>query len=152
MSLDLGTDNLLLTTMCRAASVFRDPHLLCGMTLPELFACHLISINDKMNKPTRGKEVSVALEISKPAVSKLLDTMEKKDLIRRERRDYDRKSVFLILTDKATALLEEQKATAAVMTKRVFAEMGMEKAKEFLDHMKLFYDCYNKVEASLWES
>lgn len=152
MDYDLGKDNLLLTTMCRAGSVFRDPHLLCGLTLPELFACHLINVNDKINKATRAKEVSLALEISKPAVSKLLNAMEEKELIVRERRENDRKSVYLALTDKATGLLEQQKATASVVTKKIFAEMGMEKAKEFLANMTLFYDCYKKVEATLWEN
>ena len=152
MTPDLGKDNILLTTMYRAGSVFRDPHLLCGMSYPELFACHLVRINDRMNKPTRAKDLAVTLEVSKPAVSKLLNVMEEKDLIRRERRETDRKSVYLALTDKAIALLEEQKATASVMTKKIFAEMGMEKAKELLANMNLFYDCYKKVEATLWEN
>ena len=152
MDLDLGKDNLLLMTMCRAASVFRDPHLLCGMALPELFTLNVVRINDQMNKPTRAKDIATALEISKPAVSKLLNNMEEKCLIRRERRDTDRKSIFLTLTEKSTALLEEQKATASVVTKKIFAEMGMDKAKEFLANMNLFYDCYKKVEANLWEN
>ncbi len=151
MNPDLGKDNLLLTSMFRAGSVFRDPHLLCGLTFPELSACYVVRINDQMNKSTRAKDVSVAMEISKPAVSKLLNSMEDKGLIVRERRENDRKSVFLALTPKAVALIEEQKATASVVTKKIFAEMGMEKAKEFLADMNLFYDCYKKVEADLWE-
>ena len=151
MNPDLGKDNLILTTMFRAGSVFRDPHLLCGLSFPELSACHLVRLNDQMNKPTRAKDISIALEISKPAVSKLLNSMEEKGLVLRERRDNDRKSVYLALTPKAIALLEEQKATASVVTKKIFAEMGMEKAKELLANMNLFYECYKKVEATLWE-
>ena len=151
MNPDLGKDNMILTTMFRAGSVFRDPHLLCGLSFPELSACHLVRLNDQMNKPTRAKDISIALEISKPAVSKLLNSMEEKGLVLRERRDNDRKSVYLALTPKAIALLEEQKATASVVTKKIFAEMGMEKAKELLANMNLFYECYKKVEATLWE-
>ncbi|MBO4478894.1 MAG: MarR family transcriptional regulator [Clostridia bacterium] len=151
MKPDLGKDNLLLTTMCRAGAVFRDQHLLCGLTFQELSACHVVRINDQMNKPTRAKDISVALEISKPAVSKLLNAMEDKGLLLRERRENDRKSVYLILTEKAIDLIEEQKATASVVTKKIFAEMGMDKAKEFLADMNLFYECYKKVEAKLWE-
>ena len=149
--MDLGKDNLLLTTMEKATSVFRDKRLLCGLNLPELLACHTISVNDQMNKPTRAKDIAVALEISKPGVSKLLNIMEEKDLIRREHRSEDRKAVFVILTSKAVSILEEQKATASVITKKVFAEMGMEKAKEFLANIDLFYNCYKKVEATLWD-
>ena len=152
MTPELGKDNVLLMTMYRAGSVFRDPHLLCGMSFPELFASYIVMINDKMNKPTRAKDLSVGLEISKPAVSKLLNTMENKGDLRRERREKDRKSVYLVLTDKAIAILEEQKATASVVTKKIFAEMGMEKAKELLASMNLFYECYKKVEADLWEN
>ena len=151
MNPDLGKDNMILTTMFRAGSVFRDPHLLCGLSFPELSACHVVRLNDQMNKPTRAKDISIALEISKPAVSKLLNSMEEKGLVLRERRDNDRKSVYLALTPKAIALLEEQKATASVVTKKIFAEMGMEKAKEFLADINLFYECYKKVEATLWE-
>lgn len=152
MTPDLGKDNVLLMTMYRAGSVFRDPHLLCGMSFPELFACYIVLINDQMNKPTRAKDLSIGLEISKPAVSKLLNAMEAKGYVRREQRGKDRKSVYVALTDKATAILDEQKATASVVTKRIFAEMGMEKAKELLANMNLFYECYKKVEATLWEN
>ena len=152
MTPELGKDNVLLMTMYRAGSVFRDPHLLCGMSFPELFACHIVRINEGMNKPTRAKDLAAGLEISKPAVSKLLNAMEAKDYIRREKRGTDRKSVYIALTDKAIAILDEQKATASVVTKRIFAEMGMEKAKELLANMNLFYDSYKKVEAILWEN
>ena len=152
MTPELGKDNVLLMTMYRAGSVFRDPHLLCGMTFPELFASYIVFFNDRINKPTRAKDLAVGLEISKPAVSKLLNVMEDKGYIRRERRDSDRKSVYIALTDKAVAILEEQKATASVVTKKIFAEMGMEKAKELLANMNLFYECYKKVEATLWEN
>lgn len=152
MSPELGKDNALLMTMYRAGSVFRDPHLLCGMSFPELFACYVVLYNDRINKPTRAKDLASALEISKPAVSKLLNGMETKGLILREHRERDRKSVYLVLTEKSVALLEEQRATASVVTKRIFAEMGMEKAKELLANMNLFYECYKKVEATLWEN
>lgn len=152
MTPELGKDNVLLMTMYRAGSVFRDPHLLCGMSFPELFASYIVRINDGMNKPTRAKDLAVGLEISKPAVSKLLNAMEAKDYIRREKRGTDRKSVYIVLTDKVIAILEEQKATASVVTKKIFAEMGMDKAKELLANMNLFYECYKKVEASLWEN
>ena len=149
--MDLGKDNILLTAMCKAGAVFRDKRLLCGLNMPEFLACHTIAVNDRMHKPTRAKDISAALEISKPGVSKLLNIMEAKELIRREHRPEDRKAVFLTLTNKALSILEEQKATASVLAKKVFAEMGMEKAKEFLANIDLFYDCYKKVEATLWE-
>lgn len=152
MNPDLGKDNIVLTTMYRAGTVFRDPHLLCGLSFPELFACHVVRMNDQMNKPTRAKDLATSLEVSKPAISKLLNSMEEKGLIRRERRDNDRKSVFIALTDKSISLLEEQKATASVVSKKIFAAMGMEKAKELLANMNLFYECYKKVEATLWEN
>ena len=152
MTPELGKDNVLLMTMYRAGTVFRDPHLLCGMTFQELFASYIVLINDRMNKPTRAKDLATGLEISKPAVSKLLNAMETKGYLHRERHKDDRKSVYLALTDKASALLEEQKATASVVTKKIFAEMGMEKAKELIANMNLFYECYKKVEASLWEN
>ena len=103
-----------------------------------------------MNKSTRAKDLSEILEISKPAVSKLLNSMEEKGLIRREHRESDRKAVYVVLTPKAIAISEEQLATASVMTKKVFAEMGMDKAKEFIAIVNVFYDCYKKVEAELW--
>ena len=149
--MQLGKDNLMLNTMCKAATAFRNKHLLCGLTLPELFACHTVMVNDRMNKPTRAKDLAAVLDISKPGVSKLLNAMETKGLIRREHREEDRKAVFILLTDKAVVILEEQKATAAVMTKKVFAEMGMDKAKEMLALLDLFYDCFKKVEDELWD-
>ena len=151
MDIDLGKDNLILNAMRKAGTVYRDKHLLCGLTPPELAACKTVSINDQMNKPTRAKDIADALEISKPGVSKLLNGMEAKGLILREHRTEDRKAVFILLTKKAESLLEEQKATASVMTKKIFAEMGMDKAKEMLALIGLFYDSYKKVEATLWE-
>ncbi len=150
MELDLGKDNLILTATCKIVSIFRDKHLLCGMTLPELFVCRTVCINDKMNKKTRARDIAQILAISKPAVSKLLNSMEEKGLIVRERIQEDRKAVFVVLTKKALDTSEEQMATASVVTKKVFAEMGMEKAKEFISLVDLFYDSYKKVEESMW--
>lgn len=148
--MELGKDNLLINTMGKIVAPFRDKHLLCGMTLLELFACYEISSNERMNKPTHPKDVAAALRISKPAVSKLLNAMEGKGLILREHRAENRKTIYLSLTDKAVSLMDEQKATASVVTKRVFAEMGTEKAKEMIALVDLFYDSYKKVEASMW--
>ena len=148
--MELGKDNMMLNTMCKVMTAFRDNHLLCGLNLAELFACHTISVNDQMHKPTRAKDIAKALEISKPGTSKLLNNMESKGLIRREHREQDRKAVFVLLTEKALSILDEQKATAAVITKKVFAEMGMENAKQLLSLVDLFYDSYKKVEAQLW--
>lgn len=150
--MELGKDNLILNTMSKILFAFRDKHLLCGLNYPELFACHTVHCNDKMGKPTRAKDLARVLEISKPGVSKLLNSMEEKGLIVREHRSEDRKAVFVLLTDKALALLEEQKATASVVTKKVFAEMGTDKAKQLVSLVDLFYDSYKKVEATLWEN
>jgi len=150
--MDLGQDNLLLNTMCKAGAVFRDNHLLCGLNLAELFTCYAVSIRAKMNKSTQPKDLAKSLEISKPGISKLLNGMERKGLVRREHHADDRKAVYVSLTDKALSTLEEQRATAAVLTKKVFAEMGMDKAKEMLSLLNLFYDSYKKAEATLWEN
>ena len=148
--MELGKDNLMLNTMSKVVTAFRDRHLLCGLNMPELFACHTVMINEQMQKTTRAKDIAKSLEISKPAVSKLLNSMEQKGLIVREHRDDDRKAVYVVLTQKAISILEEQKATASVMTKKVFAEMGMENAKQLLALVDLFYESYKKVEGQLW--
>ena len=148
---ELEKENLLLNTACKIGSVFRDKHLLCGLNPPELFACHIVRKGEIEGRPTRAKDLAEAMEISKPAVSKLLNAMEDKDLLRRERREEDRKAVYLVLTEKAHALLEEQKATAALLTERIAAEMGKEKAREMTRLVDLFYESYKKAEATLWE-
>lgn len=148
---ELEKENLLLNTACKIGSVFRDKRLLCGMNPPELFACHIVRKGEIDGRPTRAKDLSDAMEISKPAVSKLLNVMEEKDLIRRERKEEDKKAVYISLTEKAHALLEKQKATASLLTERIAAEMGEEKAKEMSKLVDLFYESYKKAEASLWE-
>ena len=150
--MELGMDNLLLNAMCKAGAVFRDNHLLCGLNLAELFACHAVHVRCERNKPTQPKDLAEELEISKPAVSKLLNGLEHKGLVKRERREDDRKAVYVQLTEKAIATLSDQRATAALLTEKVFAEMGEDKAKEMLTLLDLFYDSYKKAEAMLWES
>lgn len=144
--MDIGKDNLLLNTLAKVCEVFRDNRMLCGLTFPELVTCHVVLANDSMNKPTRAKDLAEALKVSKPAVSKLLSCMEEKGLVKRERREEDRKAVYVVLSEGATRVLEEQKATASVITKQIFAEMGTDKAKEFIAAVDHFYECYKKVE------
>ena len=148
---ELEKENLLLNTACKIGSVFRDKHLLCGLNPPELFACHVVLKGEREGRLTRAKDLAIAMEISKPAVSKLLNAMEKKGLLRRERREDDRKAVFLVLTDKAHSLLKEQKAAASLLTERIALEMGEEKARAMSALVNLFYESYKKAEAALWE-
>jgi DNA-binding MarR family transcriptional regulator len=58
------------------------------------------------NGPLVPKRLAQELKLSAPALTQLLDTLQQRDLLRRERNEADRRSQFIVLTAAGTALAQ----------------------------------------------
>lgn len=75
-----------------------------GLTIQEYLAFVLIS---NTTGPVRPTEISETLGISRPQVTRLLDTLEKRGNITRQKSPKDRRALFLKLTPKGRELFEK---------------------------------------------
>lgn len=77
-------------------------------------------------------EISERLIAKDPDVTRLLDRMEKQDLVVRARERQDRRVVTTRITEKGQALLEEIDAPIAVMHRQQLGHLGQEKLSQLL--------------------
>ncbi len=131
----------------RMGSIMRGRAVRAGMHFPEEMVCNHLAHNEAMSKDTQAKDLAALLYVSKPAISKLLNIMEKKGLIIRERRDINRRAVYVVLTDAARGRIEKLKAEEAVIIQRVIEKIGTENAKKLVELTRLYCDAYNDIAA-----
>lgn len=88
----------------------------------------------------RTEGVSIAdltehVQISKPAVSQLINSMEEKGLVERVTTKKDRRVVLVTITDAGVALMQEKRKGMNAKIEAILEKMGDEDAAAFL---KLF--------------
>ena len=92
------------------------------------------------------------LDVSKPAVSQVLNALEKKELVTREISREDRRKIIVRLTPKGDALLLEFRRQSDMLLDSVIERFGVPNMREFLDSfeelMSIFYDLRDSVERS----
>ena len=137
--------HLLQKSFYRMGSIMRGRALRTGMHFPEEIVCNYLAYNESLGVDTQAKDLAEILYVSKPAISKLLNIMEKKNLVLRERRDANRRAVYLVLTDFAREQIEKLNAENSVIIQKVVAKMGTENAKKLVQLAELYCDSYDSV-------
>ena len=66
----------------------------------------ILLINKIAQQPMQVHEIAAELPVTAPAVSRSLDLLEKKNMIKRQRDEVDRRRVFISLTAKGEAFIK----------------------------------------------
>jgi len=88
-------------------------------------------------------DIQEQLNISKPAVSQTLNSLEKKGLVKREISREDRRRITVRLTPEGNGRLLEFRRRADLMIDRIIERVGVAEMREFLDR------CDNLMRISL---
>ncbi|NQV24178.1 MAG: MarR family transcriptional regulator [Rhodopirellula sp.] len=81
-------------------------------------------------KPLPCLEIGTRMIQVVPAMTGLLDRLEKQELIERERCTQDRRVVYIELTDKAQALLKEMDEPVQTLEKNLIGHLSQRELKE----------------------
>lgn len=93
------------------------------------------------NKDSNGKGIPVSrinekANMSMPAVSQVLSSLEKKDLIKRTMAQEDRRVILVSITDEGRALFDKMKVKMFSALDSMIYELGEEDTKELINLIK----------------
>ena len=114
-----------------------------GMAPGEFFALDMLERYHDIS--TGGVEVSVIREVSHisgPAVSQMLNTLEKKDYIKRVMSEEDRRKILVCLTPKGREILAASKKIFLDTVDRIYDNFGEEDTRKFIELLKRFQDIF----------
>lgn len=81
-------------------------------------------------------ELSEAMEVTKPAISKMLNVLENKGYIVRKQDPKDRRAVYVALTEKGQTVREKSMEMTANAVDRIIQQMGDEAADRLIDALQ----------------
>ncbi len=84
------------------------------------------------NKPLPSLEIAKEMVHVVPAITGLIDRLEKQDYVRRERCEEDRRVVYVHLTKKATGVLEQLDMPMAALTKQLIGHLSRTELRELM--------------------
>ena len=121
-----------------------------GVSRGEFFMLHKISHlirNSQEEKPgAKITDLSVAAEMSKPAVSQMLNSLEKKGLIERIMTKTDRRVVYVKLTDSGKTQLEKIAQKMDELMDQIVEELGKEDTAELARLLDKLYIILEKTQ------
>lgn len=107
----------------------------------------------KLHSDVKGiyvSDLAKKLRITKSAVSKMLGNLEKRELVRREVDESNRRNTFVFLTEKGYALCELQHEQLRRFLQQVEDELGEQRYREILHGMQELSGAMETVMTS-WE-
>lgn len=98
--------------------------------------------------PEKGmcvSEIQQTLHVSKPAVSQILNSLEKKGYIVRAIDPADRRKITVTVTASGEAELEDCQKCYSELLDRVLEQLGLENAKILIDQLNRLMDILEKL-------
>lgn len=133
----------LLQSMKRLRNIHKWFPNVCGISQGEFMMLYQIEELNKKNKDEEGiksSKLSCICEMSKPAVSQMLNSLEKKKYIKREITKEDRRIVYVCLTTKGKEKLEDATKRFVSGFDKVIGELGIEDTEILIKLLnKLYY-------------
>ncbi len=93
---------------------------------------HLIRHMDEEKPGAKITDLSIAAEMSKPAVSQMLNSLENKDMIERVTTKSDRRVVYVRLTDNGKAQLDMAGKRFGRLMEEIVEKLGQEDTAELV--------------------
>jgi DNA-binding MarR family transcriptional regulator len=120
-AMEKSQDALVLLRQIIRATDLHDKHLsrLTGLTMPQLMVMQTLRINGPLTIGMLAKEMNLA----QATVTSILDRLERKELVRRERSHTDKRKVLACPTEAGLELLKSAPATLQDTFIREFEDM-----------------------------
>ncbi len=120
-AMEKSQDALVLLRQIIRATDLHDKHLsrMTGLTMPQLMTMQTLRINGPLTIGMLAKEMNLA----QATVTSILDRLERKELVRRERSSTDKRKVMACPTDAGLELLKSAPATLQDTFIRQFEDM-----------------------------
>ncbi len=102
---------------------------------------------EKENKESKitVNQIKECTEVSASAVSQALNTLENKNIIKREIVKHDRRSVYVAFTEEGRLMIEEHRGMLNNALQKIVTEYGLENFENLVDKLKEFSNAIDRV-------
>lgn len=111
----------------------------------ELMLLRLVQKCQEEGKAGSVSQIASCLEVSSPAVSRMIRTLEKKDLLQKKPLSEDRRSTCLSLTPKGQQVVSRADETINRMSERLLNQIGKEWSLAFANDCEKFLNAMENV-------
>lgn len=125
------------------------PHFFSELSYSELAvfrAMRFLSDGCLPEELVKTSDISAHLQISKPALSQVINKLEDKGLVERVTQKSDRRSAYVRFTRKGIGMFERQNAQMHEAISMVVEKMGYEDTLRFIALMKKFHEVVAQVD------
>ncbi len=91
-----------------------------------------IVMEGEQGKNIISSEIARRLGITRSAVSQVITKLEQRDIVKRVPSGTDRKTFYILLSERCISLFEEQCREANAIMERVVADLGEEKMRQLI--------------------
>jgi len=108
-----------------------------GISMTETMVMGIISTAEQEpDVPVRMSDISNALFSSKPAATQVINRLEKKGFVTRDKTDDDKRSVYVSLTEEGRCALEEKSGQVLVHMDALITRLGKENVHMFAEALR----------------
>ena len=111
----------------------------CQVPLGELTMLLTLSCLSEGTGAVPASSLDKAMNLSRPAVSRMLHVLEKKGCLEMKNDEDDQRYVLVYPTEKGLKILQEELSYGYHLLKRVSDRMGVEHTRDFLHYSAEFY-------------
>ncbi|MDR2464745.1 MAG: winged helix DNA-binding protein [Streptococcaceae bacterium] len=105
----------------------------------------ILKVIHQSNGQSSPKQISELTGVSTARIAKVLGSLEKRNLIRREMDQEDRRKIHVFLTDAGKAHLKAFEEEKIERLKKVFEVLGEEETELFIHSLKKMLEAFLKV-------
>lgn len=125
------------------------PHFFSELSYSELavfLAMRFLSGGCLPKELVKMSDISAHLQISKPALSQVINKLDDKGLVERVTQKSDRRSAYIRFTRKGMGMFERQNAQMHEVVSLVVEKMGYEDTLRFIALMKKFHEVVAEID------
>lgn len=129
----IGTENDITDAIKKLHSISLNP-LITGLNSSEYFLLKILIrlLESSSNNSVHVSDITKKLNISAPSVTKILNGLEKRELITREIDKQNRRNTLVCITEKGTLLKKQNDLNIARLMTNVYNNVGRENIIQFL--------------------
>lgn len=90
---------------------------------------------------TNVSEIACQMCMAPPAISRMLNAMEEKELILRTVNKSDRRNMLVQMTDRGRKMQQEAELVLTEFMEKIEAQVGKEKVAQVIETMNQMYEC-----------
>lgn len=139
-----GSENDITSAIKKLHSISFNP-IITGLNSSEYFLLKVLlkSCEVSDNNCVKVSDLAKKMRVSAPSVTKILNSLEKKELILRQSDKENRRNTLVFITDKGIEIKKKNDANLSLVMKDVYDRVGRENIIQFLHLAELIQDAFD---------